>query len=150
VIRRAGRGDPASSRTEPVECRADAQADPHYGTRRGADRSSLALTTCGGDDDDEPIATTPTATTGATGATGAEDAGDGASYDITAQEYLDAAIPDQAQAVEDYVADNPDECGNADPKPGGDFQVGVAIAAAQASPDTALAEVIAGECQEEG
>lgn len=108
---------------------------------------ALALAACGGDDD-ETTATTPTTTAGATGATGDEDAGDGVTYDITSQEYLDAAIPDQAEAVEDYVADNPEECGNADPEPGGDFQVGVAIAAAQASPDTPLTDVISEECQE--
>jgi hypothetical protein len=109
---------------------------------------ALALAACGGDDDDEPTATTPTITAGATGATGAEGAPEGAAYDITSQEYLDAAIPDQAKAVEDYVADNPEECGDADPEPGGDFQVGVAIAAAQASPDTPLTDVISEECQE--
>ena len=111
----------------------------------------LALAACGGDDDEDTTsaATTATTTSGATGATGADAAdGSGASYDITAEEFIAASLPDQVQAVQDYVADASDECGGVDDKPGSDFQVAVAIAAASAEPETPLADVILAECEE--
>lgn len=111
---------------------------------------SLGLTACGGDDDEDTTsaATTATTTSGATGATGADDAdGGGAGYDITSEEFVAASLPDQVQAVQDYVADAPDECGGVDDKPGSDFQVAVAIAAASAEPDTPLPDVILAECE---
>ena len=111
---------------------------------------SLGLAACGGDDDDDAATTSATtsATSGATGATGAGDTtGTGATYDITAQEFVAASLPDQIKAVEDYVADSPDECGDADTKGGSDFQVAVAIAAASADPETPLADVILQECE---
>jgi hypothetical protein len=49
--------------------------------------------------------------------------------------------------VQDYVADAADECGGVDDKPGSDFQVNVAIAAASAEPETPLADVILAECE---
>jgi hypothetical protein len=111
---------------------------------------ALALAACGGDDDDETTAT-PTTTagaTGATGATGAEGAPEGAAYDITAQEYLDASIPDQIKAMKEFVEDNPDECEGQDAEGGGNFPQGVGIAAATVEPDTPMSEVILQECTE--
>lgn len=111
----------------------------------------LGLAACGGDDDEDATspATTATTTSGATGATGADAAdGGGASYDITAEEFIASSLPDQVQAVQDYVADASDECGGVDDKPGSDFQVAVAIAAASAEPETPLVDVILAECEE--
>jgi hypothetical protein len=116
--------------------------------------AAIALAACGGDDDEDTAATEPTTATttaGATGPTGAEDdaaAGDGASYDITASEFIESSLPDQVKAVQDYVEDSPDECGNVDTKGGSDFQVAVAINAATAEPDTPLADVILRECEQ--
>jgi hypothetical protein len=111
----------------------------------------LGLAACGGDDDEDTTSAVTTATTtptGATGATGAGDTGTGsASYDVTSEEFVAASLPDQVQAVQDYVADAPDECGGIDAKPGSDFQVAVAIAAASAEPDTPLPDVILAECE---
>jgi ABC-type glycerol-3-phosphate transport system substrate-binding protein len=109
--------------------------------------AALALGACGGDDDEEM---TPTTTAGATGATGAQDTGGGASYDITAGEFIQASIPDQIKAVQDFVADNPDVCANVDPKPGDNFMQGVAIAAASGDTETPLSEVIPQECEQAG
>jgi hypothetical protein len=112
---------------------------------------ALALAACGGDDDDETTTTTPTTTagtTGATGATGAEGAPEGAAYDITAQEYLDASIPDQIKAMQEFVEDNPDECEGQNAEGGGNFPQGVGIAAATVEPDTPMSEVILQECTE--
>jgi hypothetical protein len=109
---------------------------------------ALALAACGGDDDDDTTATTPTTPAGATGATGAEDAPEGAAYDITAQEYLDASIPDQIEAMKQFVDDNPDECEGKDAEGGGNFPQGVGIAAATVSPETPMSEVILQECTE--
>jgi ABC-type glycerol-3-phosphate transport system substrate-binding protein len=108
--------------------------------------AALALGACGGDDDDE---TTPTTTAGATGATGAEDTG-GASYDISAGDFIAGSIPDQIKAVEDFIADNPDVCANVDPKPGENFMQGVAIAAASGDTGTPLSEIITQECEQAG
>ena len=115
--------------------------------------ATLGLAACGGDDDDDAATTsaaTTTTTTGATGATGADDTTDtgGASYDITAGDFIAASLPDQVKAVQDYVADSPDECGDVDTKGGSDFQVAVAINAATVEPDTPLADVILQECEE--
>jgi ABC-type glycerol-3-phosphate transport system substrate-binding protein len=107
---------------------------------------ALALGACGGDDDDE---TTPAAT-GATGATGAADTQGGASYDITAGEFIQGSLPDQIKAVEDFVADNPDVCANVDPKPGENFMQGVAIAAASGDTSTPVSEIITQECEQAG
>jgi hypothetical protein len=95
----------------------------------------LALAGCG--DDDEP---TPD---GATGATGAQDAATAGG--LTAKEFIDASIPDQVEEVQRLAGENPD-CSDVDAKPGGDFQVAVAINAAQASPETSLAEIVADAC----
>jgi hypothetical protein len=115
--------------------------------------AALALAACGGDDDEDTTATEPTTATttaGATGPTGAGDdtAGDGASYDITAGEFIESSLPDQVKAVQDYVKDSPDECGGVDAKGGSDFQVAVAINAATVEPDTPLADVILQECEQ--
>jgi hypothetical protein len=108
--------------------------------------AALALGACGGDDDEEPAAP---ATTGATGATGADDTG-GASYDVSAGDFIAGSLPDQIKAVEDYVADNPDACANVDPKPSENFMQGVAIAAASGDPETPVSEIIAQECEQAG
>jgi hypothetical protein len=99
--------------------------------------ASLTLFACGGDDE-----TTPT-TTGATGATGVQGAVD--SEGMTADQFIDASIPDQLAAVEDAVESEPD-CQGADTAPGGDLQVSVAIDAASADPDTPLAQIVAENC----
>jgi hypothetical protein len=106
---------------------------------------ALALGACGGDDDE----TTP-AVTGATGATGAADTDGGASYDITAGEFIAGSLPDQVKAVEDFVADNPDACSNVDRKPGENFMQGVAIAAASGDTGTPISEIITQECEQAG
>jgi ABC-type glycerol-3-phosphate transport system substrate-binding protein len=108
--------------------------------------AALALGACGGDDDDTTV---PTTTAGATGATGAQDS-DGATYDITAGEFIQASIPDQIEAVEDFIADNPDTCANVDPKPGDNFMQGVAIAAASGDTGAPLSEIITQECEQAG
>jgi hypothetical protein len=107
---------------------------------------ALALGGCGGDDEDT---TTPTSTAGATGATGAADTG-GASYDITAGDFIAGSLPDQIKAVEDFVADNHDVCANVDPKPSENFMQGVAIAAASGDTGTPLSEIITQECEQAG
>ena len=96
----------------------------------------LAFGGCGGDDEDS-------ADPAGAGATGVE----GASTDqsLTASEFIDASIPDQAEAVEDLVDANPD-CAAVDAEPGEQFQVGVAITAAQSPPGTPLEEIVAGQC----
>lgn len=114
--------------------------------------ASLGLAACGGDDEEDATTAATTATTttetGATGATGSGDTTSGdATYDITTEEFVAASLPDQVQAVQDYVADAADECGGVDDKPGSDFQVNVAIAAASAEPETPLADVILAECE---
>ena len=113
--------------------------------------ATLALAACGGDDDEDTTsATTATTTTsGATGATGADDTtSGGATYDITAGDFIAASLPDQVKAVQDYVADSPDECGDVDAEGGSDFQVAVAINAATVEPDTPLPDVILEECEQ--
>lgn len=70
----------------------------------------------------------------------------GAAYDITAEEYLAASIPDQIQAMKEFVEDNPDECAGEDAEGGGNFPQNVGINAAQAAPDTPMSEIILGEC----
>ena len=96
----------------------------------------LALAGCGGDD--ETTAGEPTS-----GAAGAEDASPGDF--MTAKEFIDASIPDQIDEVKTIVGITP-ECEGIDTSPGGDFQVGVAINAAQAAPETPLTEIVADQC----
>jgi len=98
---------------------------------------ALSLSACGGDD------SSTTATTGASGASGAAGATGGT--DMTASEFIDASIPDEIEAVQSAVDANP-QCAGVDAKPGGDFQVNVAIDAASADPDTPISEVVADNC----
>ena len=95
----------------------------------------LSFGACGDGGDTAPAETT--------GTTGAQDASSGS--DLTAKEFIDASIPDQAKEVQDLVDANPD-CSGVDTKPGSSFQVGVAINAAQASPNTPLSEIVADQC----
>ena len=95
----------------------------------------LALAGCG-DDESSP-------STGASGATGAQQAEPESG--MTAKEFIDAPIPDQLKAVRELVAADPD-CAEVDASPGGDFQIAVAINAAEASPGTPLADVVADQC----
>jgi hypothetical protein len=97
---------------------------------------TLGLAACGGDDE------TTSTTAGASGPTGAQGV---ESEGMSAQEFIDASIPDQLAAVEDAVDAN-DECASVDTSPGGDFQVSVAIDAASAGPDTELSEIVAENC----
>ena len=90
---------------------------------------------CGGDDE-EPA-------TGASGTTGLQDVSSASG--LSANEFIDASIPDQLSEVEDAVAADPG-CADVQVKPGGDFQVGVSIDAAQAPPDTPLSEIVAARC----
>ena len=96
----------------------------------------LALGGCGDDDGDsaDPVSS---------GATGIEEVSTGGG--LTAGEFIDASIPEQAEAVEDLVAADPD-CAEVNADPGEEFQVGVAITAAQSSPGTPLEEIVAGQC----
>ena len=96
----------------------------------------LAFAGCGGDD-------SSTSSAGGSDTTSTQTASSGGG--MTAKEFIDASIPDQANAVKQLAGDNPD-CADADVSPGSDFQVGVAISAAQASPDTPLSDVVAGQC----
>ena len=99
----------------------------------------LALGGCGGDDADsapDPVSS------GATGATGIQGSFAGG---LTASEFIDASIPEQAEAVEELVAANPD-CAEVNADPGEEFQVGVAITAAQSPPGMPLEEIVAGQC----
>lgn len=107
--------------------------------------AALALAACGGDDE-TTTSSTSTTPAGATGATGTADALSGAAYDITAEEYLAASIPDQIQAMKEFVEDNPNECAGEDAEGGGNFPQNVGINAAQAAPDTPMSEIILGEC----
>jgi hypothetical protein len=102
--------------------------------------AGLALAACG--DDDSDTTTTPAEAPEAT------DTGGAAGSDMTAGEYMEASLPDEIKTVKDIVAANPDECADADPKPGGDFQVSVAIRAAEAAPETSLAEIVVAKCLE--
>ena len=96
----------------------------------------LSFGACGGDDE-------TTADSGASGTTGLQNVESDAG--LTASEFIDAPIPDQANEVRDLVEANPD-CAGVDAKPGSDLQAAVAINAAQASPDTPLAEIVADQC----
>ena len=94
----------------------------------------LALGGCGGDDD-------ATIESGASGATGAQDSSSG---DFSsAKEFIDASLPDQIDEVKTIVGITP-ECEGVNPNE--DFQVGVAINAAQATPDTPMTEIVAAQC----
>lgn len=93
---------------------------------------------CGGDDE-------TTTTTGATGATGAQ-GGQVAGGVSTAGEFIDAPIPDQVEAAQALVSSDP-ACEGVSAKAGDDFQVGLAISAASASPDAPLAELVTAECE---
>lgn len=95
----------------------------------------LVIPGCG--DDEEP------AETGAGGATGTEGVSTGGF--MTAGDFIDAPIPDQVDEVETIVGVTP-ECDGVDASPGEEFQVGVAINAAQASPETPLADIVADQC----
>jgi hypothetical protein len=80
-------------------------------------------------------------------AAGAPDGHDEAAEDgLTAGEFIDASIPDQAKEVEELVETSPD-CAKVDAEPGGPFQVGVAITAAQSRPSTPLAEIVILKCR---
>ena len=97
---------------------------------------ALGLAACGGDDES-------TSTTGATGTTGAQGLPGGA--ELTADEFIEASIPDQIEAVAQAAEDNPD-CAKVDTAPGSDFQVSVAIDAASADPDRPISEIVADNC----
>ncbi len=100
--------------------------------------AGLALGACG--DDEETAATT----TGADAQT--TDAGQaGARAEITAKQFIAASIPEQVHEVRRLVAEVP-ACGEVDASPGGDFQIAIAINAAQAKPETPLAEIVADQC----
>jgi hypothetical protein len=98
---------------------------------------TFALAACGGDDEADS-----TTAAGATGTAGAESS---ASSEMTASEFVAASIPDEIEAVTEAAEAN-SECANADTAPGSDFQVAVAIDAAQAPPDTPISEVVADNC----
>lgn len=99
---------------------------------------ALALAACGGDDETTSSTMGASETSGAQGATGG-------SSELTASEFIAASIPDQIDAVQQAVDDNP-ACDGVDAAPGGDFQVGVAIDAASANPDTPISQIVADSC----
>ena len=94
----------------------------------------LAVGGCGGDDE-------PTTDTGASGATGAGSSSSGGFS--TAGKFIDASLPDQIDEVKAIVGITP-ECEGVNPNE--DFQVGVAINAAQATPSTPMTEIVAAQC----
>ena len=96
----------------------------------------LGLLVLGGCSDEEDSPTGP-------GATGAQDVSTGGF--MTAKQFIDASIPDQAEEVKTIVGVTP-ECQGVEAKPGSDFQVGVAITAAQSRPSTPLEEIVADQC----
>ncbi len=96
----------------------------------------LAFGACGGDDEAESNG-------GASGAIGSQ--GSSSGDFMTTKQFIDAAIPDQVDEVKTIVGITP-ECAGVDPSPGSDFQVAVAINAAQASPNTSLEEIVADQC----
>ncbi len=91
---------------------------------------ALGLAACGGDDE----------TTTASGTQGAASGGE-----MTAGEFIDASIPDEVAAVQEAAEAAP-ECSGANTDAGSDFQVQVAIDAAQADADTPLSEIVAEAC----
>ena len=97
---------------------------------------ALGFAACGGGDD------TSSTTSGTSGASGAQGS---TSSEMTASEFIDASIPAEINAVKQAVEANPD-CASADTSPGSDFQVGVAIDAASADPDTPISEIVADNC----
>ena len=99
---------------------------------------ALALAAWGGDDETTSSTTGASVKWGARGATGG-------SSELTASEFIAASIPDQLDAVQQAVDDNP-TCDGVDAAPGGDFQVGVAIDAASANPDTPISQIVADRC----
>jgi hypothetical protein len=99
---------------------------------------ALGFAGCGGGDD------TSSTTAGASGATGAQGAA-GSSSEMTASEFIDASLPDEIKAVQQAAEANPD-CADANTDAGSDFQVGVAIDAASADPDTPISEIVADNC----
>lgn len=97
---------------------------------------ALTLAACGGSDP------TTSSTAGASGTSGAQGP---STANMTVSEFVDASIPNQLDAVVQAVKDN-SACADADTSPGGDFQVGVAIDAASAPPDTPISEIVADNC----
>ena len=64
---------------------------------------------------------------------------------MTAGEFIDASIPDEVAAVQEAAEAAPG-CSGANTDAGSDFQVQVAIDAAQADADTPLSEIVAEAC----
>jgi hypothetical protein len=98
--------------------------------------SLLAVAGCGGDEE--------TATDSDTGATGAESSSSGDF--MTAKQFIDASLPDQIDEVETIAGITPD-CEGV--KTNEDFQVSVAINAAQAAgadPDAPVEDIVADQC----
>ena len=95
-----------------------------------------AFAACGGDDE-------PTFTAGTSCVSGAQIPS--ADVGMTAKQFIAEPIPDQIKAVQDLADEDPDCC-TVDAEPGSDFQVGVAINAAQAPPSTPLVEIVADQC----
>jgi hypothetical protein len=97
---------------------------------------SLSFAACG--DDDQETLTGTTSSSGSSASGGI----------TTAGAFLDASSSDQESAVEDAVSAAGSVCNGVDTKAHGEFQNGVAIDAASASPDTPLSQIVSGQCAE--
>lgn len=90
--------------------------------------AALGIAACGGEDE----STTTTAPAAAEGA-------EGASYDVTVDEFLVALEPDKATMIEDFVADNPQDCKGVEAK---NVLTPLSVEALEAPPDTPLPEFL--------
>lgn len=108
-----------------------------WGGRLGVAAVILALTlgACGGEDD----APSKSGATGTQGATGVE----GSAEDITAEEFLAKLLPEKELAVEGVVASEP-SCEGVKVEPS--LILVISDAAANADPETPLAELVEAEC----
>jgi hypothetical protein len=94
----------------------------------------LAVGGCGGDDETTTDASGP-------GSTSTQDTSTGDF--MNAKQFIDASLPDQIDEVNTIVGITP-ECEGV--KANEQFQVGVAITAAQSAPNTSLTDIVAAQC----
>jgi hypothetical protein len=98
--------------------------------------ATLAIAGCGGDDDDAPAPETA-------GATGPEGFVEGASYDITAEEFIAELQPDKQEILKEF-ADDAEACDGIKVDAG--FVLLVTAAASDAAPQAPLADVVEEQC----
>ena len=97
----------------------------------------LAMAGCGGGGE-EDTTTPPTTAAGAEGAT----------YDVTVGEFLQALEPEKTTMIADFVEDNPEECEGFEPKEAGDNVTSLSVKATETSSDTPLSELLLDYCTE--